>query len=812
MIGEVLGNRYELIEKIGEGGMAIVYKARDNKLNRLVAVKILKKEFANNKDISDKFKKEATALANFSDANIVNILDVGHEEEGNIDYFVMEYVSGKTLKELIVENGKLNYTVSIGIATQIAKALECAHKNNIIHRDVKPQNILVTESGMVKVTDFGIAKSSTSATITNTTTIMGSAHYLSPEQAKGTFIDLRSDIYSLGIVLYEMVTGILPFDAESPVTIALKHIQSEPIDPKKYAPSIPDGLNNLIIKCMSKEPINRYQNCRELINDLQKIKENPNTSINAKMKYDDDRTIIMEPIRPESIVNTDVNVERKKSSYTKADFENDEDENEEEHEEDFRSSTTNLKKNNNSEKNNNNKNKTIIIIGAIAIAVLLIGGIAFGYKSLTGGNSSISSSKTVPVPDITGMTVENATKELKKVGLKIKVVETIESDKEENTIVEMNPVADTEAKKGDTIEVKISGGLSKVIVPDLRDYDVNYIKDLLKQKGLDWNINYQYSENIKSGYLISQYPERDSEVVKGSVIELTISQGKKEKFVSVSNYLGQNVDNAKKNLESLGLTVILKEQSTDKESENGVVLSQSLESGTKISAGAKITLTYGKYTPPSDIDVSQYLSVGMSLADATSALNSAGISYSISGANVSGSDMSLYVVKGFTNKIKQGESVKIQVEKIKVPEQVKPNEPNEPNEDNKEPTNPEGGDGTNDGNNKPGDTDVSKPGDEDSEEVGAGVNSGGNNTKPGTNNSQNTNTKPGSNNYNSSTDSGVSTDVNQKEESRDNNSKEPVADNYTININNGNLSDENLKEDKNKTPEENLDKTDSKTE
>ena len=804
MIGEVLGNRYELIEKIGEGGMAIVYKARDNKLNRLVAVKILKKEFANNKDISDKFKKEATALANFSDANIVNVLDVGHEEEGNIDYFVMEYVSGKTLKELIVENGKLNYTVSIGIATQIAKALECAHKNNIIHRDVKPQNILVTESGMVKVTDFGIAKSSTSATITNTTTIMGSAHYLSPEQAKGTFIDLRSDIYSLGIVLYEMVTGILPFDAESPVTIALKHIQSEPIDPKKYAPSIPDGLNNLIIKCMSKEPINRYQNCRELINDLQKIKENPNTSINAKMKYDDDRTIIMEPIRPESIVNTDVNVERKKSSYTKADFENDEDENEEEHEEDFRSSTTNLKKNNNSKKNNNNKNKTIIIIGAIAIAVLLIGGIAFGYKSLTGGNSSISSSKTVPVPDITGMTVENATKELKKVGLKIKVVETIESDKEENTIVEMNPVADTEAKKGDTIEVKISGGLSKVIVPDLRDYDVNYIKDLLKQKGLDWNINYQYSENIKSGYLISQYPERDSEVVKGSVIELTISQGKKEKFVSVSNYLGQNVDNAKKNLESLGLTVILKEQSTDKESENGIVLSQSLESGTKISAGAKITLIYGKYTPPSDIDVSQYLSVGMSLADATSALNSAGISYSISGANVSGSDMSLYVVKGFTNKIKQGESVKIQVEKIKVPEQVKPNEPNEPNEDNKEPTNPEGGDGTNDGNNKPGDTDVSKPGDEDSEEVGAGVNSGGNNTKPGTNNSQNTNTKPGSNNYNSSTDSGVSTDVNQKEESRDNNSKEPVADNYTININNGNLSDENLKEDKNKT--------DSKTE
>ena len=282
MIGEVLGNRYELVEKIGEGGMAIVYKARDNKLSRLVAVKVLKKEFANNKDISDKFKKEATAVANFSDANIVNVLDVGHEEEGNIDYFVMEYVNGKTLKELIVGSGKLNYTTAISIAIQIAKALECAHKNNIIHRDVKPQNILVTESGLIKVTDFGIAKSSTSATITNTTTIMGSAHYLSPEQAKGSFVDLRSDIYSLGVVLYEMVTGVLPFDGESPVTIALKHIQSEPIEPKKQNQAIPDSLNNLIMKCMSKECINRYQNCRELINDLQKIKV---VDINQFMDY-----------------------------------------------------------------------------------------------------------------------------------------------------------------------------------------------------------------------------------------------------------------------------------------------------------------------------------------------------------------------------------------------------------------------------------------------------------------------------------------------------------------------------------------------
>ena len=667
--------------------MAIVYKARDNKLSRLVAVKILKKEFANNKDISDKFKKEATAVANFSDANIVNVLDVGHEEEGNIDYFVMEYVNGKTLKELIVENGKLNYTVAISIAIQIAKALECAHKNNIIHRDVKPQNILVTESGLVKVTDFGIAKSSTSATITNTTTIMGSAHYLSPEQAKGTFIDLRSDIYSLGIVLYEMVTGILPFDGESPVTIALKHIQSEPVEPKKHNASIPDSLNNLIMKSISKESINRYQNCRELINDLQKIKENPNAAIGTRVNYDDGRTIVMEPIRTENIVNKDVNMTPNKPSYSKSDFENDYDE---EDEEDFFESKNNSKK---SKRNN----KAVIIVGAVVIAIALLGGMAFGSGLLTGGSSS---SKTVTVPNIVGMTLDNATKELEKVGLKIKVSETIESDKEENTILEMNPVSNTEAKKGDIIEVKVSGGVSKVKVPDLRDYEINYIQDLLTQKGLEWNITYQYSENIKSGYLISQYPERDTQVPKGTTIELTISKGPEEKFVSVSNYLGQNVDAAKSKLEELGLTVILQEQQTDRESENGVVLSQSLESGTKISAGAKITLTYGKYTAPSNVDISQYLSIGMSLEDAINSLNAAGISYSISGGTPPQSDMSLYTVKGFTNKIKQGETVKIQVEKTKI------TEPTEPSEDDTETTTPDDGDST---------------------DVNAGVDSGSNN-------------------------------------------------------------------------------------
>ena len=676
MIGEILGNRYELIEKIGEGGMAIVYKARDNKLSRLVAVKILKKEFANNKDISDKFKKEATAVAIFSDANIVNVLDVGHEEEGNIDYFVMEYVNGKTLKELIVEKGKLNYSVAISISIQIAKALECAHKNNIIHRDVKPQNILVTESGIVKVTDFGIAKSSTSATITNTTTIMGSAHYLSPEQAKGTFIDSRSDIYSLGIVLYEMVTGVLPFDGESPVTIALKHIQAEPTEPKKYNPSIPESLNNLIIKSMSKESTNRYQSCRELINDLQKIKENPDVIIGIRNNYEDERTIIMEPIRTESIPENVPRQSEVKKSYSKTDFEND-------YDDDYDDDENFFNPRNKTKKRKNNKAKTIIISVVIILAAIL-GGIAFGSGLFNGEGSG----KKVIIPNIIGMTIEDATKQLDKVGLKLTISGIVESDKEENTILETNPVVNTEAKSGDIISVKVSGGVGKITVPDLRDYEINYIKDLLTQKGLNWSIDEEYSENIKSGYLIDQYPERDTEVEKGSTIQLTVSKGPEVKLVTVSNYIGENVDKAKSDLEGLGLVVALQEQETDRESEDGIVINQSLVNGNKVSEGTKIILTYGKYKD-SNIDISDYLTVGMPLADAINSLKSAGISYSISGGTPPESDMNLYIVKNFTNKIKQGESVKIQVEKTKV------TEPTQPSEGDTNTTNPEDGESTN---------------------------------------------------------------------------------------------------------------------
>lgn len=643
MNGRILGGRYELIENIGEGGMAIVYKARDNKLNRLVAVKILKKEFTDNEDIAQKFKREATAIAKLSDPNIVNVLDVGHEEENNMDYFVMEYVDGKTLKDIIIYNGKLGYSIAIDIAIQVAKALECAHKNNIIHRDVKPQNILVTENGDVKVTDFGIAKSSTASTITNTTTIMGSAHYLSPEQAKGTFIDLRSDMYSLGIVLYEMVTGRLPFEGESPVTIALKHIQEEPRSPKDINSSIPESINQLINKSISKDPINRYQNSRELIVDLQKIKENPDVNLGTKNNFDDSRTIVMAPIKSmETEVKEKVEVATNNNFY-------DEDESGEDQDQDKEV----IK---NKKKKNKKINKSIIIITIIA-SILLIGGGVFAL-------SSLGKSEEIIVPNIVGMNVEDAKKQLESMGLSLEVIDTKNSEKEKDTILESNPKANAPVKKSTVIKVVISSGVEKVKVPDLRDYEVNYIMQILEQLGLKYSILEEYSNSIEAGYFISQYPERDVEVDKGSEVEVTISKGPEIKTINIENYRGLTVEEAKKKLENANIPYEIIEKETDRESENGIVLNQSRD-GIQVDDGTKLTLEVGKYVKPkTKIDVTKYINVGMLLGDAINSLKAQGIDYSITGGNPQEQELNLYTIKTFTTEISSGEKVQLEIEKI----------------------------------------------------------------------------------------------------------------------------------------------------
>ena len=644
MNGIVLGGRYELLEKIGEGGMSEVYKAKCNKLNRFVAVKILKKQFADNKDIAQKFKREATAIANLSDANIVNILDVGTQED--IDYIVMELVTGKTLKELINYSGKLTYNTAIKIALQIAQALDCAHRNNIIHRDIKPQNILVTENGEVKVTDFGIAKSTDSQTITNTTSIIGSAHYLSPEQAKGTYIDFRSDIYSFGIVLYEMVTGRLPFEGDSPVTVALKHLQEEPVPPKNINSAIPDSLNKLILKAIEKEPIKRYQNAKEMIQDLQKIQENPDVVIGSAINTNNDSTIIMAPIS---------NVKDNKSSSIEDDYYEDDDYDEEYDDEDYDDFDEEEKPKN---KKKNTKKKIFVSIGII-VGVLLLASIGF---FLAGG----AGSSDIVVPKLQDKLFDDAEKEVEELGLKLEISKTEKSDKPENTILESDPKAGVKVKKGTVIKVVVSAGEEQIPMPDLRDYTLDDVKNILKSKGLKSpEESYEYSNDVEENKVIKQSPAAGEEVGKNTEIKVVISKGPETKFVDVVDVRGKTLSQAQEALK--GLNVIVKEEVTHNDKENGIVLDQSI-SPTKIQEGSDITLTVGKYEEPS-IDVSSYgITEGMKLSDAIDILEKNKIKYKVIGSGD--------IVESFTKEIKASGTVEIKAKKSEAQNPVENNNGN----------------------------------------------------------------------------------------------------------------------------------------
>ena len=591
MIGEILGNRYEILEKIGEGGMSVVYKARCNKLNRNVAVKVLKSELSDNDEIVSKFKKEATSIATLSDNNIVNVLDVGTQE--NINYIVMEFIDGKTLKDVIKDCGKLNYDLAITIAIQIAKALECAHKNNIIHRDVKPQNILVTNGGIVKVTDFGIAKYSTSETLTNTTTIMGSAHYFSPEQAKGNFLDARTDLYSLGVVLYEMVTGKLPFEGDSPVTIALKHIQDEVVPPKQLNPKIPDSLNRLIIKAVEKDAGKRYQTAREMINDLEKIKEDPDTVIDTALN-NNDHTIIMD-----SIIPTENNISENDN------IENDYYDNEEDNDYEYDDYS----------EDNNSKKK--FIIGVVAVISVLIA-IGVGTFFVLGGGSS--DNNQVNVPDISGMTVEEAKAQLENNGLIYEEAGREESDEVEGTVLDYNP-KNIMVKKGSKIRVIVSIGKEKVKMPNVIGETIEVVESFAKKHNLGkLSVSSEYSESIPKGKIISTNPKAGEHITLDTNISVVISKGSKN--IEVPNVRGNKMLDAQAELESRGFNVDINYKNVTDEASDGIVLSQSIVNES-VEEGTTITITIGKYEKPK-IEIGRYLQKGMGYSAVMNALNSLG--------------------------------------------------------------------------------------------------------------------------------------------------------------------------------------------
>nr|WP_244990380.1 Stk1 family PASTA domain-containing Ser/Thr kinase [Clostridium algidicarnis] len=661
MIGTILGDRYELLEKIGEGGMAIVYKARCHKLNRFDAVKILKKEFVSDSDLVDKFKKEATAIANLSDNNIVNIFDVG--SQGDINYIVMEYVKGKTLKEVIKEDGRLPYDKVLDYGIQISKALDCAHRNNIIHRDIKPQNILVTEEGVLKVTDFGIAKSPDSATITNSKKILGSAHYFSPEQAKGAYIDARTDIYSLGIVLYEMVTGRVPFDAESPVSVALKHIQEAPIPPKQIVQNIPESLNKLILNAIEKEPAKRYKTAKDMMNDLIKIQKNPD----SQMQYaniDNGFTRIMDPVNQALLQE-----ELEKDKTIIEDNDEDEDEEEEYKDEDHKKKAGITK-----------KSKKIIIISLMAVLAISLG--LLSAYLIDRSSLTTKKNKEVTVPQILNLTKEEAKKVLESNKLKMEVAGTEKSDKKEGTIIDSNPKEGQTAKEGDVVKVIISGGTSAIKVPDLKDVDLKSAKDMIESYELEvGSIDSDFSDTVSKDNVIKQDPGPDKQVEKGTKINLVVSKGPKVVLIGVPNVMSANINDAENALKSSKLAVNKSTEETTDKGKDQKVFYQSIEAGTKVEAGSTINIKYYVYKEPEKLNVGEL--VGKTISEAQGRANSLGVKLNIGGFAAEDKITALdvtSVLPGGTVTVTAAEKPK-KPEKPEKPEKpVEPVEPVEPGE------------------------------------------------------------------------------------------------------------------------------------
>ena len=614
MIGQILGDRYEILEKIGEGGMAVVYKARCNKLNRFVAVKILKKEFSNNDEIVGKFTREATAIAALSDPNIVNILDVGKQDD--LNYIIMEYVDGKTLKDVIREYGRLNFNSTLDVAIQIAKALDCAHKNKIIHRDVKPQNIMVTQDGRVKVTDFGIAKSASSATITNTTTIMGSAHYFSPEQAKGSMVDARTDLYSLGIVLYEMATGKLPFEADSPVSIALKHIQEEVVAPKQINSKIPDSLNNLILKAMQKEPSRRYQSAKEMLMDLEKIKSDPDVFIGSgEIDDESEHTIIMSPVKDDA---TMVN-------YSQGNNDNDQyDEDDDYYDDDYEDDDYEEEKPRRKKRNK----KVILVVLLVLIALGIVG--ASAAVLLSGGTLlNDGSKKDVVVPNISGMTIDEARKALSDVGLELVDRGSEKSSEPEGTIIGVDPKEGTTVKEGSKVNVITSEGSSKVKMLNFAGSDLSEVKNFLDKNKIKYEITNAPSDEIESGEVIKTDPGEGEELDSSVIVKIYVSTGPETKLYTVPDVRGLTESDAKAKLGKFDVDVLEKEVTDD--SQVGVVITQS-NVGKKLEAGSTVTLTVGKKKEETAKTIGNYIFVGMSASSAKSILESNGYTVYIEGS------------------------------------------------------------------------------------------------------------------------------------------------------------------------------------
>lgn len=541
--GMLINNRYRIIKQIGIGGMAIVYKAIDEKLDREVTFKVLKEDFIEDEDFIIRFVTEARAAAQLANHNIVNVYDVGNE--GKINYIVMEYIEGFTLKDLICSKAPFTDEETVGIAVQIAMGLGHAHKHNIVHRDVKPENILITNvggEGTVKVTDFGIAQATNSSTAP--TDNMGSVHYFSPEQAKGEKADERSDIYSLGIVMYEMVTGKQPFDGDTPVALAMKHLKSPLPNIKEINPNISDNLIAVIKKCTAKEPKNRYQTTDALIRDLRRVVGLSN--------------LLKEQENVKHIDNTEGETKRFKKPPI-----NDSHEEEE------------------VKKREKNIIKAAIIAGIVL--VLLIGVGTFMINDSLNG-------PTVKVPDFVGMQYEDAAAKAEKKGFIVEFEQIYKDDAKAGEVVEQSIEAGKRVDRGSSITLMISVGENAVLVPEITDMTKSKAEEKLMENNLEFgDVKYVHSDK-PAGTVISQDPKAGEMVALNSSVNIEVSQGDVSEEVPMPSLVNKTKEEAQKALDEIGLVAKFLEGHSDTV-EEGRVIDQGIAEGTIVGVGSTITLT-----------------------------------------------------------------------------------------------------------------------------------------------------------------------------------------------------------------------------
>ena len=599
--GMFLADRYEIIEQIGTGGMADVYKAKCHKLNRYVAIKVMKSEFSQDKTFVSKFWAEAQSAAGLVNPNVVNVYDVG--VENGIYYIVMELVEGITLKKYIEKRGKLPYKEAVSIAIQVANGMDAAHQHNIVHRDIKPQNIIISKEGKVKVTDFGIAKVASSATI-NTSASMGSVHYISPEQARGGYSDERSDIYSLGITIFEMLTGTVPFDGDSAVAVAVQHIQDSIPAPSQLVEGIPVSVDKIVLKCTQKKTDRRYQSASELIADLKKSLVMPDEDFvnlgsvydGAMAKpYDTDSETKDEPDDDDDELLTE-------GAKLDADNESDDELLDSDSDDD------------DIDDERNDKLELVMKCIGIGIAVIILMISIFVVIKLVGNGKSTAknnrasveettaslsnnknSSDMVEVPNVVGMTKEDAIKALNKLGLGYKAVTQSSDTVAEDCVISQGNVGGSKVEKNSQIVLTISSGKEnkEVSVPNVKGRSEQEARELIEAANLVVSVDYEYSDTVDAGNVIKYSPS--GSVSEGSTVTISVSRGKKVTNVTVPNVLGMSESLASQTLDSANLKVTVKYETSSK-AEYGTVTSQTpYSAGDSVPSGTTITIYVSHY-------------------------------------------------------------------------------------------------------------------------------------------------------------------------------------------------------------------------